>query len=89
MARASLVACSMSLEAPVVTEPKTTSSAARPPVKVAILASSSSLLISTRSPCSTCIVKPSAPEVRGTIVIFCTGAEWDWMAATSAWPTSW
>ena len=43
MARASLVACSMSLEAPVETEPNTTSSAARPPVKVAILFSISSL----------------------------------------------
>ena len=41
MARASLVACSMSLEAPVVTEWNTSSSAARPPVKVAILFSSS------------------------------------------------
>ena len=41
----SLVACSMSLDAPVVMEPNTTSSAARPPVRVAILFSSSSLVI--------------------------------------------
>ena len=45
MARASLVACSMSLEAPVEAEWKTSSSAARPPVSVAILFSSSSWLI--------------------------------------------
>ena len=30
-----------------------------------------------------------APEVRGTMVIFCTGAEWLCRAATMAWPTSW
>ena len=45
MALAILVACSMSLEAPVEAEWKTSSSAARPPVSVAILFSSSSWLI--------------------------------------------
>ena len=38
---------------------------------------------------STCMVKPSAPDVRGTMVIFCTGALFVCKAATSAWPTSW
>ena len=41
-----------------------TSSAARPPVSVAILFRTSSLLIRCFSPSSTCIVYPSAPEVR-------------------------
>ena len=45
MERAILVACSMSLDAPVVMEWKISSSAARPPVKVAILSSASSWLI--------------------------------------------
>ena len=88
MARASFVACSMSFEAPVVISPNTTSSAARPPVNVAILFSISCLVIRYLSPVSTCIVYPSAPEVRGMIVIFCTGAEWVCIAATRAWPIS-
>ena len=33
--------------------------------------------------------RPSAPEVRGIMVIFCTGAEWFCRAATRAWPISW
>ena len=41
------------------------------------------------SPSSTCMVYPRAPEVRGMMVILVTGAEWDWRAATRAWPTSW
>ena len=45
IARASLVACSMSLDAPVEMTPKRTSSAARPPVSVAILFSSSSFVM--------------------------------------------
>ena len=91
MARASLVACSMSLEAPVVmlSGPKISSSAARPPVRVASLFSSSVRLMSIFSPSSTCMVYPRAPEVRGMMVILVTGAEWDWRAATRAWPTSW
>ena len=56
MALAILVACSISLEAPVVTEWKISSSAARPPVRVAILFSSSSLLIRFCSWASTCMV---------------------------------
>ena len=76
MALASLVACSMSLEAPVVMEWKIKSSATRPPVKVAILFSSSSLVIRLCSSWSTCMVYPRAPEVLGTMVILVTGAEW-------------
>ena len=64
------------------------SSAARPPVRVAIWFSSSSLLMRLRSSCSTCMVYPRAPEVRGMMVIFATGAEWVWRAATRAWPIS-
>ena len=56
MALASFVACSMSLEAPVVMEWNRNSSAARPPVRVAILFKASSLLIKNRSPASTCMV---------------------------------
>ena len=56
MARASLVAFSMSLEAPVVMDWNTSSSAARPPVRVAIWFSSSSRLMRLRSSCSTCMV---------------------------------
>ena len=56
MARAILVACSMSLDAPVVISPNTTSSAARPPVNVAILFSSSCFVRRYLSPCSTCMV---------------------------------
>ena len=46
----------MSLEAPLVTDWKTTSSAARPPVRVAILFKASYRDLSTRSLSSTCIV---------------------------------
>ena len=51
--------------------------------------SSSVRLMSIFSPSSTCMVYPRAPEVRGMMVILVTGAEWDWRAATRAWPTSW
>ena len=34
-------------------------------------------------------LRHSAPIVRGTIVIFCTGSEFFCNAAISAWPTSW
>ena len=84
-----MVACSISFDAPVVMEWKISSSAARPPVSVAILFRISSFVISVWSPSSTCMVKPSAPDVRGTMVIFCTGALFVCKAATSAWPTSW
>ena len=70
-------------------EPNMNSSAARPPVSVAILLNASSLLMRNRWSSSTCIVYPNAPEVLGTMVILCTGAEWLWQAATSACPTSW
>ena len=56
MARAMRVACSISLEAPLVTVPKITSSAVRPPVRVAILLKASSLVKSTDSSSATCIV---------------------------------
>ena len=56
MLRASLVACSMSLDAPLVTLPKISSSALRPPVSVAIFASASSLESSTVSASGVCIV---------------------------------
>ena len=69
-------------------ELKIISSAARPPVNVAILLKASSLDISTLSPSSTCIVYPSAPDVRGIIVILCTGAVFLHLAATSACPIS-
>ena len=89
MARASCVAFSMSLEAPVVISPKMSSSAARPPHSTAILSLASWRVVRKCSSSSTCIVKPSAPEVRGTIVILETGAEPFCMAATMAWPVSW
>ena len=89
MARANLVACSISLDAPEVMDPNTVSSAARPPVNVVILSSISSLVMRTLSSSETCIVYPSAPEVLGTMVILCTGAECFNLAATSACPISW
>ena len=48
--------CVRGEDAPVVIEPKINSSAARPPVSVATLFSSSSLLIRLCSPSSTCMV---------------------------------
>ena len=89
MARAMEVACSMSLLAPVVTESKQSSSAARPPVSVTILAKASCLSIRKRSSSSACMVNPRAPEVRGMMVILCTGEAPFCLAATRAWPTSW
>ena len=59
-------------------------SAHLPPVSVAILLISSSCVIRLRSSDSTCIVYPKAPDVRGMIVIFVTGAEFVCNAATNA-----
>ena len=91
MARAMPVAFSMSLEAPVVfsSSPKMSSSAARPPQSTAILFLASVRVVRKCSSSSTCMVKPRAPEVRGTMVILETGAEPFCMAATMAWPVSW
>ena len=56
MPRARWVAFSMSLEAPVVIEPKTISSAVRPPVSTSSWRTASSRVMSTRSSSSTCMV---------------------------------
>ena len=88
MARARPVAFSMSLEAPVVISPKMSSSAARPPQSTAILFLASLRVVRKCSSSSTCIVNPRAPDVRGTMVIFETGAEPFWAAATMACPVS-
>ena len=79
----------MSLLAPVVISPKMSSSAARPPHSVAIFCLASVRVVRKCSSSSTCMVKPSAPEVRGTIVILVTGAVPFCVAATMAWPVSW
>ena len=69
MALASLVACSISLLAPLVMELKINSSAQRPPVYTMIFWKASSFDNKFCSFSSTCIVYPKAPFVRGIIVI--------------------
>ncbi len=70
IALAIFVARSMSFEAPVVIVLNTSSSAARPATNVTILANAASRVNKNLSSSSVCIVNPSAPEVRGMIVIF-------------------
>ena len=89
IALAIAVARSISLDAPVVTELNFTSSAARPPKNDTRSANISSFLFKYFSSSGRCIVYPSAPMVRGTIVIFCTGSDSFCNAITSACPTSW
>ena len=84
-----LVACSISLAAPVVTLPKTISSAARPPSRLTSLSCSSASVCKYFSSSGTCMTYPKAPMVLGTMVIFCTGSEFFCRALISAWPTSW
>ena len=89
MARAIFVAFSISFAAPLVTELNTSTSAARPAIYVVILARSSSFVSRYFSSSGVWSVYPSAPMVRGTIVIFCTGSVFFCRADTSACPTSW
>ena len=89
IALATLVACSISFAAPVVTVSKTISSAARPARETTSIALSSFFVFKNFSSSGTCITYPSAPIVRGTIVIFWTGSASFWRAVTSACPTSW
>ena len=88
MALARLVACWISLEAPVVTVSNTISSAARPPMSSTRRASSSFLVFKNFSSSGTFITYPNAPMVLGTMVIFCTGSECFCRALTRACPTS-
>ena len=89
MALAILVACSISLAAPVVTVSNTISSAARPARDTTSMASSTFFVFKNFSSSGTCITYPRAPMVLGTMVIFCTGSASFWRAVTRAWPTSW
>ena len=77
------------VDAPVEMTPKRTSSAARPPVSVAILFSSSSLVMRVVAPLRPAWWQPSAPDVRGDDGDLLHGAECVCSAATSAWPISW
>ena len=88
MALARLVACWISLAAPVVPVSNTISSAARPAISSTNLASSSFFVLRYFSSSGTFITYPRAPMVLGTMVIFCTGSECFWSALTRAWPTS-
>ena len=88
IARASAVAFSMSLPAPVVGSWKTSSSAARPPsayARVSIISARVWVYLSSVGSTSVC---PSE-RPRGRIVTLCTGAECGSAQATSAWPPSW
>ena len=89
MLRAMAVARSMSLAAPEVQVLNISSSAARPATSTCSCWMRSSFFISTRSSSSACMVKPSAPEVRGMMVILRIGMAFFWRAATRAWPISW
>ena len=83
MARASAVAFSMSLPAPVVGSWKTSSSAARPPsayASVSIISARVCVYLSSVGSTSVC---PSE-RPRGRIVTLCTGAECGSAQATSA-----
>ena len=73
MSRAILVAFSRSLAAPVEKWSKTRSSAARPPIARAIVASSSFFETQYLSSVGRVIVTPSAPP-RGMIETLCTGS---------------
>ena len=87
--RAISVACLKSLEAPVEIEPTTISSAARPPIRPAILSSNSSRDMRYRSSRGSCMVYPSAARPRGMIEILCTGSECVSRVETSPCPDSW
>ena len=84
MLRAIEVAFSISLAAPVVTVSNTTSSAARPPTSPTSISRSSASVLRYFSSSGTCMTYPSAPMVRGTMVIFCTGSEFFCRALISA-----
>ena len=86
--RAISVARSMSLAAPLVECPISSSSAARPPIRIATCVSRSSAVCVWRSVSGSCIVTPSA-RPRGTIVTLCSGSAFGSSAATSACPASW
>ena len=65
-----LVACSISFEAPFVTDGNLSASAARPPIAITISASSSALVSRFFSSSGACHTYPSEPLVLGMIVIF-------------------
>src|SRR2546422_996606 len=73
MRRAISVARSMSLPAPLVIWRRKSSSATRPPMRMAICASRNSRVCVCRSPSGNCIVTPSA-RPRGMIVTLCSGS---------------
>ena len=89
IARASFVAFSISLAAPVVTVSNTISSAALPATNSTSMARISFSVFRYFSSSGTFITYPRAPMVLGTIVIFWTGSESFCRADTRAWPTSW
>ena len=88
MRRAISVARSMSLPAPLVICRRNSSSAMRPPIRIAICASRNSRVCVCRSPSGSCIVTPSA-RPRGMIVTLCSGSACGSSAATTACPDSW
>ena len=88
IARATVVAFSMSLAAPVVGSWKTSSSATRPPSMYASWSSISLRVVEYLSSSGSTIVYPRA-RPRGRIVILCTGSVLLSAAATRACPPSW
>ncbi|MCY1235416.1 hypothetical protein D9M72_480310 [compost metagenome] len=83
MSRAILVARSKSLEAPVLMALRKTSSAARPPKRIATSSSMLSLYFEYLSCSGSCQVTPSA-QPRGMIVTLCTGSALGSSLATTA-----
>ncbi len=83
------MACSKSFDAPVVICFINTSSAIRPPISTAILASKYSRLWLYRSSSGSCMVTPNA-RPRGIIVTLCTGSVLsERILATTVCPDSW
>ena len=80
--RAISVARSMSFDAPLVMCRRNSSSATRPPIRMAICASRYSRVCVCRSPSGSCIVTPSA-RPRGMIVTLCSGSASGSSAATT------
>ena len=88
MRRATLVAFSMSFDAPVVISPKTSSSAAWPPSMPAIL-SSNSALASAGSGLRPAGPACSRPPCRGDDADLVHRVALGRMRCTTAWPPSW